>query len=180
MEPVAESRASKALLQEKESTFNNIQQELAELREEYDHLKEDYEDKVKTLELITDENQELRTQLEQDAERLNEWPSFWTKLINRSVVHFYFIVILIGRENLHRNVAVATNKCMAEEFTFAELAKATKNFRLDYFVGKGGFDKVYRGHLERINQDVTISSNLILKEFKESESLQSKKDFVFS
>ncbi|KAM7276318.1 hypothetical protein ACFE04_018184 [Oxalis oulophora] len=105
---VAESRASKALLQEKESTFNNIQQELAKLREEYDHLKEDYEDKVKALELFTAENQELRTQFEemsnkvkkaeaenkmlidrwmqqklQDAERLNEANAAYEDMVDR-------------------------------------------------------------------------------------------------
>ncbi|KAM7259548.1 hypothetical protein ACFE04_015289 [Oxalis oulophora] len=63
---------------------------------------------------------------------------------------------LPGVENSSRNVAGTTNKGNAEEFTFEELAKATDNFRPDFFVGEGGFGKVYRGYLQRINQDVAI------------------------
>ncbi|MED6182540.1 putative serine/threonine-protein kinase pbl5, variant 2 [Stylosanthes scabra] len=41
-------------------------------------------------------------------------------------------------------------------FTFDELAAATGNFRPDCFLGEGGFGKVYKGHLDRINQVVAI------------------------
>lgn len=40
----------------------------------------------------------------------------------------------------------------AQTFTFEELAAATGNFRSACFLGEGGFGKVYKGHLERINQ----------------------------
>ncbi|KAM2840983.1 hypothetical protein PS2_029305 [Malus domestica] len=44
----------------------------------------------------------------------------------------------------------------AQTFTFAELAASTGNFRSDCFVGEGGFGKVYKGQLEKINQVVAI------------------------
>ncbi|XP_044483749.1 probable serine/threonine-protein kinase PBL5 [Mangifera indica] len=44
----------------------------------------------------------------------------------------------------------------AETFTFDELSAATSNFRSDCFLGEGGFGKVYKGHLDKINQVVAI------------------------
>ncbi|KAK9279499.1 hypothetical protein L1049_013178 [Liquidambar formosana] len=44
----------------------------------------------------------------------------------------------------------------AQTFTFHELEAATYNFRSDCFLGEGGFGKVFKGRLERINQDVAI------------------------
>lgn len=118
---VAESRASKALLQEKESLITSLQEELVQTRfvhffflfimfldaceikliiycrDECTELKADLEEKIKALELVVSENQQIRAQLEeitikaktaeaenkmlidrwmlqkmQDAERLNE------------------------------------------------------------------------------------------------------------
>ena len=39
-----------------------------------------------------------------------------------------------------------------EKFTFHELVEATRNFKSDCFLGEGGFGKVYKGHLIRIDQ----------------------------
>lgn len=39
-----------------------------------------------------------------------------------------------------------------QSFTFNELAAATDNFRADCLLGEGGFGKVYKGYLEKINQ----------------------------
>ncbi|KAL2332074.1 hypothetical protein Fmac_019655 [Flemingia macrophylla] len=44
----------------------------------------------------------------------------------------------------------------ARTFTFEELVVATGNFRADCFLGEGGFGKVYKGHIEKINKDVAI------------------------
>ncbi|GMP33966.1 hypothetical protein CsSME_00007053 [Camellia sinensis var. sinensis] len=94
---VAESRASKALVQEKETLISNLQDELTKARDECTHLSALLEEKTKALELVISENQEIKAQLEemivraktaeaenktlidrwmlqkmQDAERLNE------------------------------------------------------------------------------------------------------------
>ncbi|TKY48479.1 serine/threonine-protein kinase RLCKVII [Spatholobus suberectus] len=48
------------------------------------------------------------------------------------------------------------NGYKAQTFTFDELAAATGNFRPDCFLGEGGFGKVYKGHINKINQVVAI------------------------
>lgn len=105
---VAESRASKALLQEKEAELAELQKELAQKRDDYSQLKVDLEEKIKALDLILSENQELRVQLEQmtikaktaetenkmlvdrwmlqkmqDAERLNEANALYEDMVDR-------------------------------------------------------------------------------------------------
>ncbi|CAI0447471.1 unnamed protein product [Linum tenue] len=105
---VAEARAAKASLQEKEATIGDLQKELTQIRDECSQLKEDLEEKLKGLELIVGENQELRKQLEemttkannaeaenkmlvdrwmlqkmQDAERLNEVNSLYEEMADR-------------------------------------------------------------------------------------------------
>jgi hypothetical protein len=55
-------------------------------------------------------------------------------------------------KNLNLNNEVSTDGKVAKTFTFDELAAATGNFRADTFVGEGGFGKVYKGYIERINQ----------------------------
>ncbi|KAL2896423.1 putative serine/threonine-protein kinase PBL7 [Bienertia sinuspersici] len=47
------------------------------------------------------------------------------------------------------NIAVKT-------FTFRELAAVTRNFRVDYLVGEGGFGRVYKGRFENSGQVVAI------------------------
>ena len=44
----------------------------------------------------------------------------------------------------------------AQTFPFRELAAATRNFRAECLLGEGGFGRVYKGHLETINQTVAI------------------------
>ncbi|CAL0329112.1 unnamed protein product [Lupinus luteus] len=48
------------------------------------------------------------------------------------------------------------NVSRAQTFIFEELAAATGNFRSDCFLGEGGFGKVYKGQLEKIDQVVAI------------------------
>lgn len=45
----------------------------------------------------------------------------------------------------------ATGK-KAQTFTFQELAVATGNFRSDCFLGEGGFGKVFKGTIEKLDQ----------------------------
>ncbi|KAF2282879.1 hypothetical protein GH714_043363 [Hevea brasiliensis] len=105
---VAESRASKAALEEKETAFTDLQKELAQTRDECSQLKVDLEEKIKALELVVSENHSLRKQLEemivkaknaeaenkilvdrwmlqkmQDAERLNEANALYEEMVDR-------------------------------------------------------------------------------------------------
>lgn len=41
---------------------------------------------------------------------------------------------------------------MAKSFTFSELVYATKNFKPEYFLGEGGFGKVFKGELKDTGQ----------------------------
>ncbi|PKI55893.1 hypothetical protein CRG98_023709, partial [Punica granatum] len=59
----------------------------------------------------------------------------------------------------------------AQTFTFDELTAATGNFRSDCFLGEGGFGKVYKGHLEKMNQVVAIKQ-------LDRNGLQGTKEFV--
>ena len=45
-----------------------------------------------------------------------------------------------------------SNGKQAQTLTFEELATATGNFKSDCFLGEGGFGKVYKGYLDKINQ----------------------------
>lgn len=40
-----------------------------------------------------------------------------------------------------------TKDVKARKFTFSDLVAATQNFKDEYFLGEGGFGKVYKGHL---------------------------------
>lgn len=55
-------------------------------------------------------------------------------------------------KNLNLKDGVSPDGKVAKTFTFQELEAATGNFRADCFVGEGGFGKVYKGNIERINQ----------------------------
>ncbi|XP_074586656.1 putative serine/threonine-protein kinase PBL25 [Curcuma longa] len=44
----------------------------------------------------------------------------------------------------------------AQNFTFRELAAATKNFRSECLLGEGGFGRVYKGRLENLGQVVAV------------------------
>ncbi|KAJ7956126.1 WD40 repeat [Quillaja saponaria] len=105
---VAESRTSKALVEEKEATITNLQKELTEMRDECSQLKINLEENIKALELVMSENKEIRANLEQmtvkaknaedenkmlvdrwmlqkmqDAERLNEANTLYEDMIGR-------------------------------------------------------------------------------------------------
>ncbi|KAI8557617.1 hypothetical protein RHMOL_Rhmol04G0023800 [Rhododendron molle] len=44
----------------------------------------------------------------------------------------------------------------AQIFSFSDLSIATQNFNPDSLVGEGGFGRVYKGHIESLNQDVAV------------------------
>ncbi|CAM8924253.1 hypothetical protein QQ045_023992 [Rhodiola kirilowii] len=46
----------------------------------------------------------------------------------------------------------------AEAFTFVELSTATNGFHADLLIGEGGFGRVYKGYIERIDQYVAVKS----------------------
>ncbi|KAL2470417.1 putative serine/threonine-protein kinase RLCKVII [Abeliophyllum distichum] len=48
------------------------------------------------------------------------------------------------------------NSVKARSFTYAELLAAMQNFKEDFFLGEGGFGKVYKGHLQDTNEIVAI------------------------
>ncbi|RID48857.1 hypothetical protein BRARA_I05336, partial [Brassica rapa] len=58
----------------------------------------------------------------------------------------------VKRLNLNNQ---ATGK-KPQTFTFQELAAATGNFSSDCFLGEGGFGKVFKGRLEKLDQVVAI------------------------
>ncbi|XP_015882420.1 autophagy-related protein 16 isoform X2 [Ziziphus jujuba] len=105
---VAESRSSKALLQEKEAAISDLQEKLTQTRDECYELKADLEEKFKALDLVLSENKEIRAQLEEitikaknaeaenkmlvdrwmlekmkDAERLNEANALYEEMVER-------------------------------------------------------------------------------------------------
>lgn len=105
---VAECRASKALVQEKEATITNLQNELTQTRDECSRLSALLEEKTKALEIVMSENQEIKAQLEaatcrankaeaenkmlidrwmlqkmQDAERLNEANAIYEDMVDK-------------------------------------------------------------------------------------------------
>ncbi|KAL9672849.1 hypothetical protein QQ045_029102 [Rhodiola kirilowii] len=49
-----------------------------------------------------------------------------------------------------------TGNTAAQTFTLHEVAAATDNFRPESYLGEGGFGKVYKGYLARVNQEVAI------------------------
>ncbi|XP_057480912.1 probable serine/threonine-protein kinase PBL5 isoform X2 [Actinidia eriantha] len=51
---------------------------------------------------------------------------------------------------------VGTQSVSTRAFSFVQLVAATENFKSDYFLGEGGFGKVYRGELEDTGQIVAI------------------------
>lgn len=58
----------------------------------------------------------------------------------------------VSEKRLNLKDGVSMDGIVAKPFTFDELAAATGDFRADCFLGEGGFGKVYKGNLEKINQ----------------------------
>ncbi|XP_074331127.1 autophagy-related protein 16-like [Apium graveolens] len=66
---VAESRALKSVLQEKEDLIDSLQNDCSQSRDECTHLKALLDEKMQAVELLTSENQELKAQLEETRVR---------------------------------------------------------------------------------------------------------------
>ncbi|KMS97252.1 hypothetical protein BVRB_7g177000 isoform A [Beta vulgaris subsp. vulgaris] len=105
---VAEGRAAKALIQEKETAVANLEKEVTQLSDECSELKNLLDEKTRGVELLTSENQELKSQLEelstkaknaeaenrmlvdrwmlqkmQDAERINEANALYEDMLQQ-------------------------------------------------------------------------------------------------
>ncbi|CAK9137518.1 unnamed protein product [Ilex paraguariensis] len=80
---VAESRTSKGLIQEKEATITNLQNELTHERDECFRLTALLEEKTKALDLVISENQEIKTQLEEMTMKANNAEAENKMLIDR-------------------------------------------------------------------------------------------------
>ncbi|KAE8676421.1 putative serine/threonine-protein kinase RLCKVII [Hibiscus syriacus] len=81
--------------------------------------------------------------------------------------------LLLCVKNLALNAEVSLDgkATKAHSFTFDQVIAATGNFRLDYFLGEGGFGKVYKGFLEETNQVVAVKQ-------LDQDSLQGTREFV--
>ncbi|XP_020107458.1 autophagy-related protein 16 [Ananas comosus] len=80
---VAESRSSKALLQEKDALLANLKDEVEQTREENSKLKESLDEKTKALDLLVDEHRSLRAQFEEVIVKLKDAEAENKKLIDR-------------------------------------------------------------------------------------------------
>lgn len=80
---VAESRASKALVQEKEALIPSLENKLSQARDECSRLTALLEEKSKALELLIGENQELRAQYEEMRARANNAEAENKTLVDR-------------------------------------------------------------------------------------------------
>ncbi|KAL3512649.1 hypothetical protein ACH5RR_025366 [Cinchona calisaya] len=84
---VAESRASKTAIQEKEALITDLQNELAQARDECSRLNTLLEEKIKALDLMISEHQDLKQQLEAATVRANNFEAENKMLIDRWMLH---------------------------------------------------------------------------------------------
>lgn len=68
----------------------------------------------------------------------------------------------------------------AQTFPFRELAVATRNFRAECLLGEGGFGRVYKGHLESVNQVNTFLIIILCFPSFKLVRLELTKDSIFS
>ncbi|XP_018457155.1 autophagy-related protein 16 [Raphanus sativus] len=80
---VAESRTSKASLQDKELLINDLEKDLSHTREECTRLQEELAEKTKTLDLLITENKQVRSHLEEMTNRAQKAESENKMLIDR-------------------------------------------------------------------------------------------------
>ncbi|CAL5198166.1 unnamed protein product [Lathyrus oleraceus] len=80
---VADSRVSKALVQEKETAIADMQKELTELRDECAQLKTDLEQKIQEVVLVVSENSQLKSQLKEMTTTANKAEAENKMLIDR-------------------------------------------------------------------------------------------------
>ncbi|KAF3455086.1 hypothetical protein FNV43_RR05534 [Rhamnella rubrinervis] len=104
-------------------------------------------------------NNKIEDQTEKDGLKVNSNVHVKSNLdVKKEVVSDDHLSLDVKDLNLKVKVSKdgKTSAGQAQTFTFGELSAATGNFRSDCFLGEGGFGKVYKGYLEKINQVVAI------------------------
>ncbi|KAI7743581.1 hypothetical protein M8C21_000780 [Ambrosia artemisiifolia] len=84
------------------------------------------------------------------------FPPFKNKKRVLPEVTFQDIVFPLAKRNKNDARNHANNNLEARNFTYKELAIATKNFKEECLLGEGGFGRVYKGKLEKTGKIVAV------------------------
>lgn len=74
---------------------------------------------------------------------------------------------------------VDTSNIQAQNFTFRELAIATKNFRQECLMGEGGFGRVYKGTIPATGQVINKSLHFLFISAEKTQIINKSTNFFF-